>query len=166
LINFCSGAITDSGGRERVHKGFLGTLMLVALAVVLNGCGGSGASGHSAEKGAFIKRADVICDKAEKKKNADIEVGLKEPPKKGTSEIEFQEELVREVALPPIETMVKELKALGPPDDEATEIIQSFESAVEQTRSNPKSVIATEDGAFAKPNKMAKEYGFEACSQI
>lgn len=140
--------------------------MLVASVVALNGCGGDDASGDPAEKAAFIKKGDVICAQAEKKKNTDLEVAFEEPPKQGAGEIAFQEELVREVALPPIEVMVKELKALDPPDDEATAIVDSFESAVEETRSDPKSVITTENGAFAKPNKMAKKYGFDACGQI
>jgi hypothetical protein len=149
----------------RVVASIVGVLVVLAIGV---GCGG-GDDDSSLSKADFVKQADEICDRAETKKNKDLEAAFQKLGKEGKSGKKAEEELVTGTALPPISEMTEELKDLGAPsgeEDQADAMIEAFEEEVEKVEGDPTSVISGEGGEFDKANQLAKKMGLKACSQI
>jgi hypothetical protein len=155
-----------------VSRGFISGLFgLIAIALVLGGCGGgSSTTSATSTKAAFVRQGDRICGKAEAEKNAALQKAFAEAAKSGSKDGRaVEEELVTTVALPPISRMTEELSRLDRPEGEeakAGEIIAAFEKAVQEVESDPGSVLSGSGQPFSKPDEMAKKFGFTACAEI
>jgi hypothetical protein len=142
-----------------------GSLAALLLGI---GCGGGG----SLTKAEFIEQGDVVCKRADEKKRADTKAFLREAqanPEKPLS-AKQEKEFVLTVALPPIRAEVKELKALGVPDErEADEIIAEFEKAIDtlerlEKANGTKNAKNEEAGdPFSDAAALAHKYGFKSC---
>jgi hypothetical protein len=143
-------------------------LALAAVAIVA-GCGSSGSGSISTvelTKAAFIRQGDEICEKTDKRQSAALKAYLKEHPKAQSSKA-GQEELVKSVGLPLIQTEVDELAALGAPsaDEQKIEaILKGIEKAVAAGEAKPGSLLTIAGSPFAAVDKLAGEYGFKACN--
>jgi hypothetical protein len=77
-----------------------------------------------------------------------------------------EENMVVSVALPPIKRMTEELAELEVPSGKRPRaIVAAFEGAIEEIEAAP-SVLSGGDEPFAKSDRLAKQYGFRACSAI
>jgi hypothetical protein len=135
----------------------------LAIAAVATGCGGGTTSLTKAE---FTKQADAICLEAEETKDAAILAYEKKHSKLDKS---VEEELVTDVALPPIQAMTDELGGLGAPSDEESKtdaIVESFEGAIEKIEEDPSSVLTAPTSPFAEADKLAGQYGMKSCAEI
>lgn len=151
-------------------------LMVVSAAVlVAAGCGGSGddTASSAAPKAAltkaeFIKRADKICEQVDEIQKKAYRNFLSDYPDAEVGQA-LREDLVLEVGLPPIRSQVKLLDELPVPQGDEKEIkaiVEGMEEAVETAEEVPNLLVNLQSGAgpFTKVGKLAREYGFKACS--
>jgi hypothetical protein len=158
---------------------------VLAMAVVVAGCGGGGSSsgsstggstsggsteadsgGAAPTKAAFIKEGDEICTDDENELNEEIEAFAKENNldlSKDKLSSDQETELFQELVLPNIAKQAEELAALTPPegDEETIEgLTDTLTSEVEEAEdAGGKPASNTLAGA----TKEAKAYGFKSC---
>lgn len=142
-------------------------LLLVFALALLAGCGGDDEE-SSLTKAQFVQQGDAICKKQNKKKDADLTKAFREFEKKGKSSGgNAEEELIADVALPPIAEMTEELADLGLPQEQeelAGKFISEMEKAVAEVEEDPSRALEGEPFEGAKEN--ATKLGFSACSQF
>lgn len=155
----------------KTRKKVLATLVIAALVV---GCGGKddnatqpaqGASG-SPVKVEFIKRADAICEEADKAQEAGLKDYLKKTPSAQYSKA-GQSKMVVAAGLPPIRDESEKLTALEVPDGEeaaVNAIFTGIEVAIRESEKDPGSLLSGSKNAFTDVGKLASRYGFDACS--
>lgn len=155
-----------------MNKRFIALLAaLAALALVVAGCGGGGSSTESTSsltKAEFVKQGNAICAKGSKEINEGFEKFVEEnglsktkaPPKA------VQEEAVETVLIPKISKEIEDIRALGPPDEEAEAVLDAAEEALEKGEEDPIAFLKEESaGPFAKANKLSREYGLTRCGE-
>ena len=145
--------------------------VLAFVVAALIGCGGDSSTSNTLTKAEFIKQADAMCRQAENQKNKDVEAAFDNPKKSGISQegAKGDDELVNEVALPPLRKMTEELSELGAPEgqEETVEaMIAAMEAEIEKIGANPEKAIRGEVGLFEEADRLAKKLGLETCSLI
>lgn len=147
----------------------------LTLVAALVGCGGSdstaasnsGSSEHGGiTKAELIKQGDAICRKTDEVQKKAL-AAYEKKHGKTTAFGEIEKALVK-VALPPIGTEIEELAALGAPlgDELQVEvIITGFEKALKGAEKHPNTLLGTDEGEFATPDKLAGIYGFNDCAK-
>lgn len=140
---------------------------VLALLVLSAGCGSG--DDNSLTKAEFVKQADAICKKGEKKKNDSLVSAYKKVGSENKESKNAQEEIIVDVALPPISKMIEELDGLGAlngEEEKAERMVEAFEEEAENVEEDPAGTIAGKVGNFDEANKIAKELGMEDCSAI
>lgn len=137
---------------------------LVVLLVV--GCGGDSSDGPAISKEAFIKQADAICQRGNKR----LEVALADFLKQQKSFKRFSkgdyEELIPTVFIPSFTREIKEIRALGIPngDEEKIEaMLSALEEGLETAESDPKLASTNSEAVFGISSRIANEYGLKVC---
>lgn len=147
---------------------------LAVLAILVAGCGSGSDSTGSTEgtssltKAEFVKKGNAICAKT----NEEIEEAFEEfgkekgfSKKKEPSKAELKE-AVETVLIPRISKEIESIRALGPPDEEAEEVLDGAEEALEKGEEDPTVFLKPESaGPFAKVNKLSREYGLTKCGE-
>jgi hypothetical protein len=156
----------------------LGVVVLTALALAGVGCGsGDSDSTNSNEpvsvttdaeltKAELIAQGDKICEKTDKTQEKELKAYLQKNPE-AESNPDGQKKMVLTAGIPPIQTEVEELAALGSPagdEEEITAIVSGIEEAVEKGEEDPASLVSGSKNPFAVVDKLAGEYGFKACN--
>jgi hypothetical protein len=140
---------------------------IFSLGTLVVGCGESGSEGLS--QAAYISQGDAICKQAEAEKDAAVEKAYAQLEKEGALfNPAVGRRLVVEVALPPIQRMVVKLNALGTPNengDIADAMVDEFEMAASTIASEPDRALTENAQLFESARQLAREYGFELCSQ-
>lgn len=152
-----------------VRRLVVGCICLAALLFVA-GCGSS-SDEEPLTKAQYVKRANAICEKAVTERDKGILVGLRLLEKSGDAEDSAkQEELVTDVALPPLRRMVTQLEALNPPEgqeDEVDAFIEGFDEAVGTFEADPSLALGAESREpFTEPSKLATQYGLNECRWV
>lgn len=147
---------------------YIGAALSIALfALAAGGCGGNSDSTAAAPtKAAFIKQADAICAKADKEQEASLRSYAKTHPLGELSAGKQLEAAVR-LGLPPLKQEATELGELTPPtgnEKQVERVVKEIEGALTKAESDPKLLVSSNTTPFNKPDKIAKEYGFHACS--
>ena len=123
----------------------------------------------SASKQAFIKEADKVCEKADKRELAGLESFSKEHKKSGSAKA-WEEQLAAAVGPPALQQEAEELGELEPPegDEEQVEaIVAAIEAGVEDGEANPGNLILPAgENSFAEAEKLAREYGMKVCGEV
>ncbi len=138
------------------------TLSLAAVLVVA----GCGSEDESLTKAEFIKQADAICLKGERKKQTDIEDFLLKA-KLGTGETfdpAQEKEMSAEVIAPPIRTATDEVSELSAPEGEEEKVeavLASADKGLQEFEDPPNGKIPGD--AFDEAAKLARDYGFKVC---
>lgn len=140
--------------------------MLVSL-LLLAGCGSGGADTSETTatltKAQYIKQADAICSKAEKRQ-LKLVVSFQKLNLKQTPSSELR--LVKFAGIPPLGKQVEELAALAPPATgakQASAFIKAFEAGVAEAEKNPALLLELNKDPFAKARALAGSYGFKVC---
>lgn len=137
-------------------------LAAVVAAAVGAGCGSSDDEGLS--KAEFVKQADAICAKGDKRIEAVAEktfAGGKQPDKAEITKF------ISDTALPETRKQIEGIEDLDPPkddEDEVNAITDAANEAIEKIEANPE--LGAQEGAddpFAKATKLAREYGLKDC---
>ena len=152
-----------------MSKRFIALLAaLVAISVIVAGCGSDSSSSSSLSKAEFIKQADKICEKGDEENEAEVEkfvednnVNTSKPTKKQ------QEEVITEVVAPNVQGQIEKIDALGAPEGDEKKIeamVGAVEEGVEELEAEPAKLVEGKN-PLAKGSKLAKEYGLKTCGQ-
>ena len=138
-------------------------MAVLSLAAIVAGCGGGeSTASEPLTKAEFIKAADAICEKADEAQEAELAAYVKKNPKAEANKAE-QTKLVAIAGLPPVRTEIEELAELGVPE-EAEALLGEMEKALEESESDPSSVLDSTDNPFTAVEKEAAKFGFKACN--
>src|SRR6478609_3085450 len=127
-------------------------ITLICL-LFLAGCGSGGSGDTSTSGGASLaKQADQICKQGETQKNSALKKALQGVAANGQGFTrQDEEDLVTEVALPPIEEMVRQLEGLEPTEGTKKQfdsMVAAFQTEVDTLKANPSSVANGTGGEF------------------
>lgn len=142
-------------------------LSLVALCLVLGGCGSSSsASSEPLSKAQYVEQGNKVCKEGVAEKDQAVKKGLQETPRDEFPKLS-QETLKRlgEDALPSFQKIVTELTELTPPaKDSATieKITAELEGALAKTEAEP--VLLAKGDPFRKSGAALRAYGLENCA--
>ena len=148
----------------------LGGALLVAA-----GCGSDGDSSSTSAtitKASFIKQADAICDKTEKRQLFRVDQYQTKTGSEGDQAPPSHEDEVKLVAfagIPPVVEQIEELSDLPRPEKGAKEVeefIAALEAGIKKAESDPELVLSREPDPFAPAAKAASKFGFQVCSGI
>lgn len=168
------------------------SIAIVAMALLLWGCGGGGddttassdggsatsesvsSEGSDGESGsvtkaAFIKEADKLCEDAEKRITGEIRASNAKygiNPKKGLTTAQ-QEAVVEDLVLPGLKVQAEELDELTPPEgdeDEIAAIVAGIEKAATEAEKVPNKLLEASK-KFQAVAKMSVDYGMKSCGQ-
>ena len=138
------------------------------MVALIAGCGGSDDSSSSLTKAEFVKKGNAICAAGNKEIEAGFEAFGKEhhlSENKPPSEAESKE-VAETILIPAVSKQVEQIRALGPPDDEAEEVVDSAEESLEEAEDDPVGFVEGKGGAsFAETNKKARAYGLTVCGE-
>jgi hypothetical protein len=136
-------------------------LAVVSFALVAAGCGGGDSTATSLTKTEFVKQAEAICLRAEHQQLVRATEYVKQHP--GADE----EAMVLPAGIPPLEEEIRQIKALGEPEQGADTVqafVAEFEKAIADAKEDPADVVVAETDPFKKADKLAASYGLEVCS--
>lgn len=140
----------------------------IVAAALFAGCGGGGDDSAAMTKSEFIVQGDKICRETTQRKNADLQkaivrhIKVEGNPRFSAAD---KEELMTDVALPPVAEMTSELEALEAPDEaEAAAVVKAFRTTVTKLEANPEEGF--ELNPFTPADRKAAAYGFKFCSRI
>jgi len=141
----------------------MGTVAVVGLLVLLQGCGGDSGSTTKAE---FTKEAKNICNKAEQEREeVASKLILEYQEREENATPKKQEESVLRL-LKVYEKTTSALAELDVPEGEEQKVealLKAREDAAAQVKASP--ATALHNGApFKKPDDLAKSYDLESCS--
>jgi hypothetical protein len=152
----------------------LGILVLIflsaATALSIGGCGGGSASGGETtrsgpSKKVFIKRADPICEAADKRQVKSRERILSEEP--NIEATQAGQVRMLQAAFPPLQEELKELERLQAPAQGTAEveaILRELKKDLEKAEQDPAAVVKGQ-WPFTEAETKAKKFGFNACAQ-
>lgn len=150
---------------------FLAILAGIAvLAMVAGGCGGDEEAGGetTVTKAQFIKQADALCVKANKRFGREFKAFAKENQQKQPGKSVRAEgiEVGEEIFVPNAESRAEALAELPPPsgeEDRIAAILEAIEEGVEKAEENPASLYSRTNYPFARANQLQQDYGFRFC---
>lgn len=132
------------------------------------GCGGS--DDESLTKAEFVRQADAICKKADAKRDTEVKAAIEKQQESKRSMTNAEgEDLIVDVALPPLDEMTAELADLGEPEPEgekATAMVSAFEDGLEVIEDDTAKVLQGSVDPFKSAKKLAVDYGVKACSEV
>lgn len=146
-------------------------LCVVALAAVVAGCGGSDEDAPTPTKKQFTKQASAVCLQGVRDIQLKLEKTIKQRAKEktfGTDEA-LPAEIANQIVLPNFETQVEDLRALGAPKGDEAEVEKmwdTFETAIADSKQDPKGMFRGEVETLEDVRTMATKYGLEYCGQI
>jgi len=143
-------------------RGYFGVLGVLAIVLIVAGCGSSDSQSEPLTKVAFVKQGNEICHRAtEERKQGTKEAVAKAAEADASDEVQ----VFTETLLAPVETMTEELGDLGPPKREEKQveaIIAAFEGGTEKLEAEPG--LAEAPSAYLEANKLAMRFGLTECT--
>ena len=131
------------------------------------GCGSGGSDSSNASnasatvsKAEYVKQADAICGRTEKKQ---LQLVAKFPKQKPTKQA--QVELVEFAGIPPLSEQAKELSDLPAPREDAADAkayVAAFSVGVEKAEGDPSTMLKA-PSPFAEAEALALKFGFKVC---
>ncbi len=149
-------------------------LVLFIAAFALAGCGSSGDSSSSTQaavppptKSVFLKEADGICGQTDLAQTAALKAFIaKKPAAKDQQAAE--KEFILKIGLPMVQTEAEEVGDLVAPkgdEQEVQKVVSELETAVEEAEAEPERLLKGPSASpFTGVEKLARAYGFKACS--
>lgn len=140
---------------------------LLALVLLVAGCGGGGDSSSEAlTKAEFIKQGDEICKKAEAQLEDEAEEFAEENEidTENPSKVE-KEEVIETVVAPALHRQAEEIGELGAPSGEeeaVEEILEALETGADELEAEPQKLFSSES-PIEEAGTLAQEFGFKEC---
>jgi hypothetical protein len=141
-------------------------LLLLVSSLLGVACGSDDGDDEAATlpKAQYIKQADKICEKIEKKQLDLVNTSKKDfKPAPGSSP---EEALIEYAAIPTLNQQLKELEALPDPEQDAAKakaFLRAFEEGIKETEEDPKSLLSASTNPFVEAEELAAKFGFKAC---
>jgi hypothetical protein len=143
-----------------MRRSVLGATVSLVLGSVLAGCGGG--SNDRLTKDEFVKQADAICAKFDKRIETAAGSAFANPGKPTDDEIAA---FATSTIFPTIDEQLDDLRALEPPKADEAQVDAIFDEAqasLDELRANP--ALLTEDKGFEETDRLARAYGLTACA--
>jgi len=142
----------------------------ITALVVLPSCGSSNdETVETVSKEEFVKQADQVCAKTEKRQLA--LVNKFEESKSGkesqASTAKAEEELVAFAGVPPIKQQFQELSQLPTPESGSSQVdayLKALEAGLTTVEKEPALLLNIDSDPFAKAASLAEDFGFKVCS--
>ena len=155
-----------------MSKGLFACAMagLLAVALVVAGCGSSSDTTASLTKAEFVKQGNAICAAGNKEINAEFEKFFKEGEfgkKKQPTQAQF-EEGAEEIVVPSIRKQIDGLSELSAPEGEEQQfeaLLENAEGQLEKGEEDPSLLTEESNHLFASVNKEAKALGLTSCAE-
>jgi len=152
-------------------RSFIPVIATLTALAVLNSCGSGDDTKtvNSLSKKEFIKQADQICSKTEKRQLVLIgkfEEG-KSPQESQASSPKAEEELVAFAGVPPVKQQLQELSQLPAPEGGSEQVdgyLKALETGLKTAENDPALLLSIDSDPFAKATSLAKAFGFKVCS--
>lgn len=145
---------------------------VAAIALIAAGCGGGSdntGSASSLSKAEFVKKGNAICARGQKEIDEGVENFGKEHNLSGKVPTKAERnELTNDVLIPIVLKEVDNIRALGIPSGNEKEVeamLSAVEEATVEIEKDPSLLNPAGAGPFKKPNKLAREYGLNACGE-
>lgn len=141
-------------------KGLCSTLLLLALASI--GCGSGGSSEATMPIAQYGKKADLICSAAANEQGPLAVAFLRRHPNAD------QGAMVEVAVIPPLEKEISEIKNLDLPrgqEAQAEAFIKAVETAIEEVDKNPKSALPEKGNPFDDANELGRKLKLGDCSR-
>jgi hypothetical protein len=157
------------GQSRRTTRRAAGLLAAAVLTVpIAAGCSESGDRTTTAKitRSAFIKRANIICNRTYQQIRAEYLAFVKSSKANGFSEIQPIRRYANTVLIPAKQREVKELRALGAPsgdEGQVEAIIDAYEEGIATAKEDARAAVTSAFGVFVKATEMAEEYGLQGC---
>jgi hypothetical protein len=145
--------------RSRLTGG-LAFAAILALGVVVAGCGGDD---DTLTKAQFIKQADAICKKGNKRIDAGAEDVFTTKGQPSKAQLTT---FATDTLIPDIQGQVDDVRALNEPsedEDQVNAFLDSAQAELDKGKEDP--LYMTTPQSFKETNKLGKAYGFKVCSQ-
>jgi hypothetical protein len=144
-------------------------LLLLAFTLLVAGCGSG--DGDTLTKAEFVEQADALCRKIDRQQAGEFAAyGRKNAKDFNRSPEKGLEKAILELVVPSVRNEIKEVKALGVPEDDEAQVEEFFaevEAALKKTGKDPLSI---ENGRPKNPFfgsfKLGQAYGFNDCSEM
>jgi len=152
-----------------VGKQLIVLFALLAMALTIGGCGGrsdQSSADVTISKTAFVKKADAVCAKGNKRMEVVFARFLKAHKDIRRPDDAVFEKLVGTALVPNIKREIRELRALGAPaddEDRVDDMITALEEGVETAEGNPQAAVKNSEAVYGISSRLAKEYGLEVC---
>lgn len=150
--------------------GKLALPLLLGLALVLAGCGGSSedAAANLPTKAQFLRKANAICGRADHRINTGFERYSRRHLAVGQvpSDLSYAKATAR-IVLPLIEGEVGEIRKLRPPGrgkEGVAEILVAFEAGIGVGKRDPLTLAGSGEFAFAEAHELAVDFGLARCA--
>ena len=149
-----------------------GFLALGLAAVLAGGCGGGDEDDDALSKPEYVKRANAVC----RRFNGQIE----DQAQRQFAGIESEEDLTAakarrflKAALPKFERSIADLRALKAPDEDSQTLERIYDAAeaekakIARDLADDRKVkaLATSESVTPRFEKLARDYGLEACAE-
>jgi hypothetical protein len=135
---------------------------VVAVLLMLFGCGNSDSSSGELSKAEFVKQATAICNGWQKGREEALGVAAKRFA--GQNSAKAKEEAVF-LTLHPYEEATRKLGELDPPEAQATEaeaMVRAMEDAIRKVKADPLTALETAN-QFEQANERAEKAGLKSC---
>jgi hypothetical protein len=159
-----SSARSESSDGVPTEGGTVGTMILVlvgallALSLIIVGCGSSDSDGEAAlSRAEFVLEANAICTTA-------VDLDPRRALGRHPSPAEFAR-FVRGVVVPTIQGEIDGIRSLPPPDsdeDEISAILDSAQAAIDEVEAHP-GALDERPNPFRESTRLAHSYGLDAC---
>ncbi len=119
----------------------------VAIGLLVAGCGGGddSAGAEQIDKATFVKQANKICEQASGRLAAEVtSISKRESAKPSYDYAKTQITIVEKSLVPRFEEELKEIRALGIPEEakkEAEAFLTAYEGAINKTEAESKAVV-------------------------
>jgi hypothetical protein len=156
LVAGCGSSGSGSTGASQLDTG-----------VEFNPPADSSASEPSAAKLTLIKEGDEICERTDREQVAGQKQYLKKHPKAEATRAGKEEALIA-AGFPPLRTEGEDLSHLRPPGGEEetlSAIVEALVEGVAAAEHEPGRVLGYGSNPFSEAERLAADYGFEACAK-
>lgn len=144
--------------RKKLAIALLG---LAALVSIVGGCGSNASSEARLTKKQYQTQANTLCQRIDNVQYNRASAYMKENPES------TEEELVETAGIPPLVEELRQLETLPAPaaDTRALKTLtESFADGLNGVQEDPKLVVTQEKNPFKKFNRLAGQYGLDACT--
>jgi hypothetical protein len=141
--------------------------VLVGLAALLGGCGGSGSADVDPAKASYIEEADATCTEQSEEIKRLIAPYTDDGDYADLTEPEASE-MVKETLAPAMGYEIRSVRAIGLPQEYVPEVLRALEvwqQVVDQAEKDPLAFVRAEN-PFAEPERLARDFGFEVCGSL